>query len=166
MSLWFGGLLMLTAAVVPDADADTLDQVVPRYSTFAFGAVVAIVISGTFQAERQVGTIHALFNTTYGHFLVAKLTAFGVLILFAAFSREVVNHWYLPRSEQRERVTELATIGATTTSAGATDDTGGGIAVIERPPPESDEHERGASPTGAFASPSPSRSRLPSSYSS
>ena len=153
VSLWFGGLLMLTAAVVPGADAETLDRIVPRYSTFAFAAVVTIVISGTFQAERQVGTIHALFNTTYGHFLLVKLTAFGVLILFAAFSREVVNNWYVPRNDKRRRELELAAVGAgpsTTTTANSAG--GGGVAVLERPPshpddaPEPDdphdEHER------------------------
>jgi copper transport protein len=60
VSLWFGGLLMLTAAVVPGADAETLDRVVPRYSNFAFAAVLAIVASGVFQAYRQVGSLHAL----------------------------------------------------------------------------------------------------------
>lgn len=134
--LWFGGLLMLTAAVVPGADAETLDRVVPRYSTFAFAVVVTIIISGTFQAERQVGTIHALFNTAYGHFLLAKLTAFGVLILFAAFSREVVNNWYVPQRDQRKRALELATVGATAATSSATFGSGGGVAVAERPPPE------------------------------
>ena len=136
VSLWFGGLLMLTAAVVPGAEAETLDGVVPRYSNLAFGAVVAIVVSGTFQAERQVGTIHALFNTVYGHFLLAKLAAFGVLIVFAAFSREVVNNWYVPRRDRQKRTLELATVDAATTG-------GGGVAVAERPSPDTDpERER------------------------
>jgi len=144
VSLWFGGLLMLTAAVVPTADSETLDRVVPRYSTFAFGAVVAIVASGVFQAERQVGTIHALFTTTYGHFLLAKLTAFGVLILFAAFSREVVNNWYAPRRDKQRRALELAAVGApaiveSETAVGATTGDGGAVSVIERVEPSPDD---------------------------
>jgi copper transport protein len=137
VSLWFGGLLMLTAAVVPGADADTLDQVVPRYSNFAFGAVIVIVLSGTFQAIRQVGTIHALVSTDYGHFLLAKLAAFGVLILFAMFSREIVNNWYEPRRDKAKRAAQLATNTARTAA--------GGVAVAERPLEDSDsDPESGA----------------------
>ena len=103
VSLWLGGLVVLLAATLFEATDAELDEVVPRYSTCAFGAVIAIVASGFFQAERQVGTVHALVSTTYGRFLLAKLVAFGVLILFAAYSREVVNGWYVPRRDARRR---------------------------------------------------------------
>ena len=130
VSLWFGGLLMLTAAVVPAADSSTLDRVVPRYSNLAFGAVVTIIASGTFQAARQVGTIHALFSTVYGHFLLAKLFAFGLLIVFAMVSREVVNGWYAPRRDRQKRAIALAATSSPDLGPGS------GVALAERPDPE------------------------------
>jgi copper transport protein len=132
-SLWFGGLLMLTVAVLPTADVRTLEQVVPAYSVLAFGAVVAIVVTGVFQATRQVGTMHALFTTTYGHFLLAKVLAVGVLVVFAAFSREVVNRWYVPQRDRRQRANDVAAVGAATLPRSSS---GGGVALAERPEPE------------------------------
>ncbi len=50
-----------------------------------------IVVSGAFQAWRQLGSLSNLRDTDYGKILTAKLLAFGVLIITAAFSREIVN---------------------------------------------------------------------------
>ncbi|MGO9874604.1 MAG: copper resistance CopC/CopD family protein [Acidimicrobiia bacterium] len=110
VSLWFGGLLMLTAAVLPDATTDTLIQVLPRYSNLAFVAVIAIFATGTFQALRQVGTLHALTSTTYGHLLIAKVTAFSVMIVVAAFSREIVDRTYEPQREALRTRAKLVTV--------------------------------------------------------
>ena len=112
VSLWFGGLLMLTAAVLPNATVDTLVETLPRYSNLALGAVIAIFVTGTFQAIRQVGTIHALTSTTYGHLLMVKITAFTVLIIVAAFSREIVDRTYEPIREATNPKRQLATVGA------------------------------------------------------
>ena len=111
VSLWFGGLLMLTAAVLPTASVDTLIETLPRYSNLAFCAVVAIFVTGTFQAIRQVGTIHALTSTTYGHLLLIKISAFTVLIIVAAFSREIVDRTYEPIREAAKTKRQLATVG-------------------------------------------------------
>jgi copper transport protein len=112
VSLWFGGLLMLTAAVLPNATVDTLVETLPRYSNLALGAVIAIFVTGTFQAVRQVGTIHALTSTTYGHLLIVKVSAFTVLVIVAAFSREIVDRTYEPIREAANRKRQLVTVGA------------------------------------------------------
>ena len=103
---------MLTAAVLPNATVDTLVETLPRYSNLALGAVVAIFVTGTFQAIRQVGTIHALTSTTYGHLLILKISAFTVLIIVAAFSREIVDRTYEPIREATKPKRQLATVGA------------------------------------------------------
>jgi copper transport protein len=91
MACWLGGLAMLCVAVLPRRDVVELRRVLPRYSALALGAIVALVVSGAYQAWRQVGSIDELKSTDYGRLLIAKLVAFAALIVAAAFSREIVN---------------------------------------------------------------------------
>ncbi len=91
MACWLGGLVVLCVAVLPRRDVAELREVLPRYSALALGAIVALVVSGGYQAWRQVGSIDALKSTDYGRLLIAKLVAFAALIVAAAFSREIVN---------------------------------------------------------------------------
>ena len=68
----------------------------------ALGAIVALVVTGGFQAWRQVGSFDALKDTDYGQLLIAKLVVFAALIVAAAFSREVVNRRFrMPPSRRR-----------------------------------------------------------------
>ena len=88
MSVWLGGLAGLLAAVLrPEVPADDVAAVVPRYSRIAFGAVAALVVSGTVQAVREVELPTALFVTTYGWVLVAKLVLVAVVLAAAGVSR-------------------------------------------------------------------------------
>ena len=98
VALWLGGLVVLFAAFLPRADADDLRSAVPRYSQLALGAVVVIVATGVFQAWRQVGSLGALRDTDFGRLLVIKVLLVGVLVVAAAFSREVVNRTFRART--------------------------------------------------------------------
>jgi copper transport protein len=91
MACWLGGLVVLVAAMLPRADADELRVVLPRYSALALGAIIAVIVSGSYQAWRQVGSLDALKTTDYGRLLIAKLVVFAALVVAAAFSREIVN---------------------------------------------------------------------------
>jgi copper transport protein len=91
VSLWLGGLVVLLAVVLRRRHLEELREVVPRYSRLALAAISVIIVSGAFQAWRQLGSISNLRDTDYGKLLTAKLLAFGVLIITAAFSREIVN---------------------------------------------------------------------------
>jgi copper transport protein len=91
VSLWLGGLVVLLVVVLRRKHLDELREVVPRYSRLALAAISVIIVSGAFQAWRQLGSISNLRDTDYGKLLTAKLLAFGVLIITAAFSREIVN---------------------------------------------------------------------------
>ncbi len=108
VSLWLGGLVLLFAAFLPRAGADELRSALPRYSQLALASVVAIVVTGTFQSWRQVGSFGALRDTDFGRLLVIKLLLFGVIIVAAAFSREVVNRTFRARTA---RAHEQVTVG-------------------------------------------------------
>jgi len=94
VALWLGGLVVLFAAFLPRADGDELRATLPRYSQLALGAVGVIVVTGVFQAWRQVGSLSALRDTDFGRLLVVKLLLVGVLVVTAAFSREIVNRTF------------------------------------------------------------------------
>ena len=91
VSVWLGGLVVLLVVVLRRKHLEELREVVPRYSRLALAAISVIVVSGAFQAWRQLGSISNFRDTDYGKLLTAKLLAFGVLIITAAFSREIVN---------------------------------------------------------------------------
>ena len=91
LAVWLGGLVLLCAAVLPGRDASTMSLVVPRFSRLALGAVAAVVVTGTFQAWRQVRSVDALTDTTYGKLLLVKLAVFAGLMALAALSRRLVQ---------------------------------------------------------------------------
>jgi len=114
MACWLGGLVVLCVAVLPRRDIDELRVVLPRYSALALGAIVALVVSGAYQAWRQVGSIDALKSTDYGRLLIAKLVAFAALVVAAAFSREIVNRRFrdLPTDDESVHAADPVLVGA------------------------------------------------------
>ena len=88
MAVWLGGLAALLAVVLrPGAAGADLAGVLTPWSRIAFGAVAALVVSGTVQAVREVESPTALFATTYGWVLVAKLVLVLALLAAAGVSR-------------------------------------------------------------------------------
>ena len=100
----------------------------PRYSALALGAIVALVVSGAYQAWRQVGSIDELKSTDYGRLLIAKLIAFAALIVAAAFSREVVNRRFraYPDDDEFVPAEDPVLVGAGGPSVGPSVGHGGG----------------------------------------
>jgi copper transport protein len=102
VAFWLGGLTFLLAAVVrrpkaTNGDADNngdtagIARIVGEFSAVAFVAVIAIVVSGTVQGWRQVGSISALTSTTYGRLLMAKVVLFALIMVGAILSRKWVQ---------------------------------------------------------------------------
>jgi copper transport protein len=97
MSVWVGGLVLLTTCVLPQRRAvlGEAAAVLPRFSLSAMSAVGVLVCTGTYQAWREVRSVSALAGTQYGKLLIFKLAAFGVLMALAAMSRSVVQRRYV-----------------------------------------------------------------------
>jgi copper transport protein len=88
MAVWLGGLAGLLAVVLrPATPAADPAGALPRFSRLAFGSVVALVVTGTVQAVREVGSPTALVVTTYGWVLIAKLVLVVVVLGAAGVSR-------------------------------------------------------------------------------
>jgi len=91
---WVGGLVLLTTCLLPGRRVDELAAVLPRFSRLAFGAVIVLVVTGTYQAWREVGTPPALLSTDYGRLLSLKIAGFVLLVSLGNLGRIAVRRRY------------------------------------------------------------------------
>ena len=126
MAVWFGGLLSLVLARHDDV---AFPEVSERFSGIALGSVVVIVITGIFQALRQLQPFSALWDSTYGELLIAKLVAFAAILAIASWSRRLV-HGRLLQFSTAPRVEEVEVTTHTTEVDTLTD--AGGVATMVR----------------------------------
>jgi hypothetical protein len=80
-----------------------LSDYVPQFSAMATVSMLVAVVTGTAQSWRQLGSLDALTTTTYGRILLAKLVAFGMLMLIAAGSHELTRRAALDPSRLPRR---------------------------------------------------------------
>jgi copper transport protein len=91
MGVWLGGIVVLAAVTLRRSNTiEQLWEAVPRFSRVALGCIVVLAGTGAFQTWRQVGSLDALRSTDYGRILTVKLVLFAAIVVFAAFSREIV----------------------------------------------------------------------------
>jgi copper transport protein len=91
MATWLGGLVMLVGAVLPRREPDEVRATVPVFSQVAFVAVCVLVASGTYAAFRGIGTVDAIFTTTYGWLVVGKVLLLIAILTVANVSRRLVH---------------------------------------------------------------------------
>jgi copper transport protein len=106
MAVWVGGLVMLAAAVLPRRDPDELRLVLPVASRVAFVAVLVMAVTGTYAAWRGIGTVHAVFATTYGLLVMLKVALFIGLVLLGNLARRALQ----PVAMERVRRTVLVEV--------------------------------------------------------
>ncbi|GGQ28362.1 copper resistance CopC/CopD family protein [Streptomyces mutabilis] len=129
VAAWLGGLISLLVALYrAPAETPVPALAVRRFSRVAFGSVVALVVTGTYQSWRQLGSWTAFTDTRYGQLLLVKIGLVAVLVGIAYLSRR----WTARLAEavpavarQREGTTEEEGVGAEVGSkAGKTDKAG------------------------------------------
>jgi copper resistance protein D len=93
--VWVGGLVPLAILLGRLRGSFSLGgAVVPvlqRFSTLSLCCVSVLVLSGISNSWLLVGSIHALFTTSYGRLLLFKLALFAVLIGFGARNRFLIK---------------------------------------------------------------------------
>jgi copper transport protein len=94
MSAWLGGLAFLSVALMRTSRLDHLAVAVPRFSRLAFTSVVLLVVTGGYQAWREVGSFDAALATPYGRLLLVKLGFVLLLVGLGAVSRSWVRRLY------------------------------------------------------------------------
>jgi copper transport protein len=115
VSVWLGGLVFLTAVVLPRGRPEEVRALLPRFSSLAFTAVAAMVVAGAVMVTRVVPKLSALPQTGYGRILLLKL-GFVALLLVAAqqartFTERRLVRAALPQDGTRLRPL-LAAVGA------------------------------------------------------
>jgi len=110
MSMWLGGLLALTLIVLPSRHADRLD----RWSLTAFACVAVLILTGEYQAWRQVAPVDALWSTGYGITLSAKLGAVTAMLAVAYWGRRRLTPTMLRRTVPVEAALGAVVIALTT----------------------------------------------------
>ena len=117
--VWVGGLVVLAVELLERPGAGTrtasavarsdrirereLAAVLPRWSRTAMTAVAVLVVTGTFQAWREVGTLPALTGTTYGRLLLGKISCLVVLLVLGDQGRRWINRRLRPSRGGRRR---------------------------------------------------------------
>ncbi|MFC9130592.1 copper resistance CopC/CopD family protein [Streptomyces sp. NPDC057099] len=148
VAAWLGGLgALLVALYRAPADTPVDASAVRNFSRVAFGSVLALIATGTYQSWRQLGSWSAFTDTRYGQLLLAKIALVVVLVGVAWISRRWTGRLVeaVPASAERE----LARVGAGADASGATDadadasgddrtGTGTGRDADEQPAPEPD----------------------------
>lgn len=137
VALWLGGLTMLATIVLrrPRSPAPkqakgrasrktcpaTAEAVraVERFSPLALSCVGAILVTGTYQAWRNVGSWTALADTSYGRLLLIKIAAMCVLIGLGYLARIRIAAMRAPASADRVSVVEFVTAGLPRVAVGA-----------------------------------------------
>ncbi|MEU9520212.1 copper resistance protein CopC [Streptomyces sp. NPDC048224] len=110
VATWLGGLTALLVALYRGpADTPVPADAVRRFSRVAFGSVVALVATGTYQSWRQLGSWTAFTDTRYGQLLLVKIGLVAVLVGVAYFSRRwtaqlAQSATALPGQRDKERV--------------------------------------------------------------
>jgi len=83
MAVWLGGLCLLVLVVLPGKDHGGIE----RWSRLAFGCVAAVLLTGEYQAWRQVSPLESLWQTDYGRALCVKLFLVTAMLVLAYFGR-------------------------------------------------------------------------------
>ncbi|GHD32970.1 transport integral membrane protein [Streptomyces violarus] len=119
VAAWLGGLgALLVALYRAPADAPVDASAVRRFSRVAFGSVLALIATGTYQSWRQLGSWSAFTDTRYGQLLLAKIALVVVLVGVAWISRRWTGRLVeaVPASAERE----MARVGAGADASGTT----------------------------------------------
>ncbi len=86
---WFGGLVLLAVALRRRRLVDDplgAAGMVARFSALATVALVAVSVAGVTLAWVEVRALRALFSTTYGWTLVAKVVLFAAVLALGAYN--------------------------------------------------------------------------------
>jgi copper resistance protein D len=127
-SLWGGGLLALSVAVLPAAfklparRRQCIAAVAQRFSMLAGITLAGVLLTGIYNAWLQLGTIRALWGVPYGRTLLVKLLLVIPLVAFGASNHYTsvprLRRWSAPPGPRCSRPRSLVVIRHRTTGQG------------------------------------------------
>ncbi|GAA2296759.1 copper resistance protein CopC [Streptomyces hawaiiensis] len=113
VAAWLGGLgALLVALYRAPAETPVDASAVRRFSRVAFGSVLALIATGTYQSWRQLGSWSAFTDTRYGQLLLAKIALVVVLVGVAWISRRWTGRLAEAASVEAHEAREKERVGA------------------------------------------------------
>lgn len=103
MAVWAGGLVVLVGFLLRHATGRELAAILPEWSRWATGLVGALALTGVVMAVAEIRPLEALWETTYGRLLLAKLGLVAVVLMVAAGSRNLVQRRLAPHRPRTAR---------------------------------------------------------------
>ncbi|MCX4994700.1 copper resistance CopC/CopD family protein [Streptomyces longwoodensis] len=148
VATWLGGLATLLVALYrAPVDQPVEASAVRRFSTVAFGSVVALVATGTYQSWRQLGSWSAFTDTRYGQLLLVKIGLVALLVGVASISRRWTGR-LAGTGAPGSRATVAAGVGAGVGGGGGKDP-GTGTGTGTKQSKKQDAGKQGAARAGA-----------------
>lgn len=102
VAIWAGGLLSLGLLAWRSREDVPWGIVLPRFSRWALLSVMVIIGSGIYLSFKHVGSLAALWSTTYGRFLVLKIAMLGAILAMAALNFRQVRRDFRGGYEQMD----------------------------------------------------------------
>lgn len=122
VAAWLGGLgALLVALYRAPVDSPVDAPAVRRFSRVAFGSVLTLIATGTYQSWRQLGSWSAFTDTRYGQLLLAKIALVVVLVGVAWISRRWTGRLAETVPVEASAVREKERVGAGADAAGDVD---------------------------------------------
>lgn len=88
---WLGGLFYLLIAIPRSPDNQFARQLIARFSKLALISVAVLAAAGFTLGFAYVGSVDAIYGTSYGIMVATKVVLFGTLLLLGALNFQVAR---------------------------------------------------------------------------
>jgi putative copper resistance protein D len=88
---WLGGLFYLLIAIPRSPDNQFARQLVARFSKLALISVAVLAGAGLTLGFAYVGSLNAIYGTSYGIMVATKVVLFGTLLLLGALNFQIAH---------------------------------------------------------------------------
>jgi copper transport protein len=92
--VWVGGLCMLAGTTLRGLNVRLAWETVSTFSPLALGCVAVIIVTGSLQTLRDTGHWGALFETTYGLLIIAKIVGLVLLMGLGLVARNAIERFF------------------------------------------------------------------------
>ncbi|HEY6946226.1 MAG TPA: CopD family protein [Candidatus Acidoferrum sp.] len=89
---WLGGLPYLLIAIRRASPPDFARKISARFSRVALISVAVLASAGVILSFAYIGSVGALYGTSYGAMVATKAILFGLLLLLGALNFQLVRH--------------------------------------------------------------------------
>src|SRR5580704_3189483 len=90
-AVWLGGLFYLLIAIPRSPDNQFARQLIARFSKLALISVVVLAAAGFTLGYAYVGSLDAVYGTSYGIMVATKVVLFGTLLLLGALNFQIAH---------------------------------------------------------------------------